>query len=763
MISWNRAWLIGFLLLVSIGLSRAGSRPALAHAILVGSDPAPNSIVNRPPQEIWLLFSEPVEPAFSDIAVFSQSGQRLETGDLRVANADQTALVVTLAPPPTGTYLVSWRVLSSVDGHTTSGTFPFGVGVATLSGQVGSTVSAAQPPTLLSSGGRWLTLTGLILFLGVFAFRLFVWYPLGPELRLGLLTGPFDLQFNRRSLVLGSIGLGLLGLGLFFTFLNQSGQYDLFESDKARLWLGTRFGSMWFVRVGLTLLASLYLLYLFRLAPGQSVTAQLNGVGLALALGLAVTVALVSHSAALSGDEALLALLADGTHLLAAGVWLGGLGQLGLALWLARSLPAEARTGLSWGLILNFSAMAATAVGLLLLSGGYLAWQHLGSWTLLFGTAYGLTLLLKLALAVPVFGIAALNLIWLKPRLQPGLASRQTAYWQNHFTSLTLAETFFTLLVLVASSYLTDLQRGLDAPLLTGAAGKVQFETTADDLTVGLSLEPGQVGQNLFEVLLRNEAGQTVSQTRDVDLRFTYLGQSIGPATATANPLGQGRYQVEGGYISLVGAWQIEVAVRRPDRFDVFAPFRMEAGLNGAIRSAGQTTWLEEATRFLNQSGGSITGLSLIGLALLWVFLAQRAANRDWQLLPLLLPGFMALWVGGWQLYTFYEEFTPAKFTTNPILPDSSSIARGQQLYEANCVPCHGPEGLGDGELAGNFNPPPANFTAGHTDSHPDGDVYYWISQGIESSAMPPFGQQLSEADIWHLVNYIRRLSRQLP
>ena len=760
--SW-RSWLV---ILSGLIMIWTGAQNILAHAILVSADPEPNGIVNAPPEEIWIRFSEPVEPAFSEIAVFSQSGQRIDRGDLTPANEDNTTLIVTLPPLAEGTYLVSWRVLSSVDGHTTSGTFPFGVGVGELSGDVGAVSSSAQQPTLFSAGGRWLTVTGVVLFLGMFTFYLFVWGPLWVDTEPSGSEIGLQQTVNRNGLKIGAVGLGLLGLGLLAIFVSQSTQYDLLNSENARSWLGTRFGAMWFIRSGLTLGAVLYLIYLFRVVDDSNVAGWLWGLGLAFATGLALTISLVSHSAALASDEALLALVVDLAHVLAASVWGGGLLQLGLGLWLVRRQPPETRRRLNWQMVFNFSTLAAIAVGVLLLSGGYLAWQHVGSWTLLFGTAYGLTLLTKIGLALPVFGIAASNLLWIKPRLDAALdapdpeTSRGLQKW---FARLAQIETFFVLLVLIATGYLTDLQRGLDAPLLTNEPGRVLFQERADDLEVRLGLEPALVGQNSFEITLKDQAGQPVESAEEVSLRFTFLGQSMGTATTEAIHLGGGRYQAEGGYVSLVGPWQVEVTIRRPNTFDTFAPFRMEAGLNGAIRQFGRPSFLERLTKFLTQSGGSITGLGLILFALGWVFLAREAAQQDWQLLPLLLPGFVALWVGGLQLYTFYDEFTPAKFATNPILPDSGSIARGRQLYETNCAPCHGPQGLGDGEAAANIYPPPANFASGHTASHPDGDVFYWIKEGIADSAMPAFEDHLSEEDIWNLVNYIRRLSNAQP
>ena len=242
-------------------------------------------------------------------------------------------------------------------------------------------------------------------------------------------------------------------------------------------------------------------------------------------------------------------LLVDFAHMMAASVWAGGLLLFGLILALSRRLPPDSRLWLHSGLILNFSTLAAGAVGILLLSGGYLAWQHVGSWTLLFGTAYGLALLTKIGLALPAFGIAAINLLIIKPRLVASadavdegqvVDAEAAPVWSTRFTRLAQVEVIFALLVLVVAGYLTDLQRGVDAPLLTDEPGKVLFEEGADDLSVILSLEPALVGQNTFEVFLQDEAGQPIVDAGEVSFRFTFLGQSMGTATAEAVHLGQG-------------------------------------------------------------------------------------------------------------------------------------------------------------------------------------------------------------------------------
>jgi putative copper resistance protein D len=52
----------------------------------------------------------------------------------------------------------------------------------------------------------------------------------------------------------------------------------------------------------------------------------------------------------------------------------------------------------------------------------------------------------------------------------------------------------------------------------------------------------------------------------------------------------------------------------------------------------------------------------------------------------------------------------------------------------------------------------PADLTAPHTSDHTSGDLFWWITHGL-GLAMPAFGDRLSPAERWDLVNFVRSLT----
>lgn len=101
---------------------------------------------------------------------------------------------------------------------------------------------------------------------------------------------------------------------------------------------------------------------------------------------------------------------------------------------------------------------------------------------------------------------------------------------------------------------------------------------------------------------------------------------------------------------------------------------------------------------------------------------------------------------------------------TNPLAGDATATAEGEVIYARECQRCHGAEGRGDGEDAGDYtDPPPADFTAAHTADWTDGYLFWRVTEGGRNntfkSGMPAFESDLSEDDRWRVITYIQTLA----
>lgn len=101
-----------------------GVSAAEAHATLDRAEPSAGSTVETAPREITLWFTETLEPAFSTVEVRDAEGAKVDQGK---AQTSATVMRIGVKPLAPGTYKVHWRA-STVDTHTTQGSFSFYVG-----------------------------------------------------------------------------------------------------------------------------------------------------------------------------------------------------------------------------------------------------------------------------------------------------------------------------------------------------------------------------------------------------------------------------------------------------------------------------------------------------------------------------------------------------------------------------------------------------------------------------------------------------------
>jgi mono/diheme cytochrome c family protein len=103
-------------------------------------------------------------------------------------------------------------------------------------------------------------------------------------------------------------------------------------------------------------------------------------------------------------------------------------------------------------------------------------------------------------------------------------------------------------------------------------------------------------------------------------------------------------------------------------------------------------------------------------------------------------------------------EPVPAEFAgqTNPLGPDAA--ADGAKVFQANCVPCHGPEGHGDGPAGQSLEPKPKNL--GVIQNIAGDDYLFWrISRGSPGTSMVAWDGILTDDQIWQVIAFIRTLT----
>jgi copper transport protein len=401
--SWvrRRALPAGACALVGLALPSSAS----AHAALLTATPGWGTQLGAMPHAVRLVFDEDVLPRYMRVAVVSTHGEDLA----EPPQVSGPVVIVPLRAAPIGSYTVRWRVVASSDGHTTEGAYSFGVGVKPLPPAPLSGVDVPVAPQLLA----WLQFLGVVLAGGVLTFRALVWAPaartLGgrdaPDARLAIWVG-----------VAGAVVALHAGLLAFLTGaypIVGGGLSSFVNSEIEPIRVGTHLGQAWTLTT-FAWLGVLGLLIAAWVTPRQR-EPLLAGTGV-LALGIALGFCWASHPE----SHGNLALVADYAHLVAGALWVGGLVALVMIAATTRSLPPPTREAVARACILRFSKLAVPAVAVVALAGVYLALRELPSPSALVSSNYGLTLLVKSAIALGALTLGGYHRRFVMPRLAAG-------------------------------------------------------------------------------------------------------------------------------------------------------------------------------------------------------------------------------------------------------------------------------------------------------------------------------------------------------
>ena len=433
----------------------------LAHAHLTRSEPTSGARLSASPASIRLWFSEAPELAFTKIRLFGADSSEIALGVVSRAPGQPLGVSAAIASPlAPGQYIVEWRT-AAADGHPSHGRFSFTV--LTPQGSMTPMTSPSAPTTgahtqmmqrhtqgqphamgSLDDGGlgaesiayvivRWVSFTALLALIGV---AVLYWLVLPGTVRLADSYGRGDsarairMTVSRRAAWLGVLASAALAIADIARLYVQSSAIHgvagaMNHAMLQEMVTQTTWGSAWLLQAVTAVVAVVALAAAMRGPAGAARRAAVPwAIATTAILVLAFTPALGGHAAA-PPRLTTLAVVADALHVLGAGGWLGTLLALvTVAVPAVLATSSVERGGIVADFINAFSPPALGFASLVVLTGVFAGWLHIGSLAALWNSSYGKTLLLKVALLVPVLGTGAYNWRRVRPRLGDVAAAR---------------------------------------------------------------------------------------------------------------------------------------------------------------------------------------------------------------------------------------------------------------------------------------------------------------------------------------------------
>jgi len=505
-----------------------------AHAVVRGSDPPAGASLERPPRRVLLTFTEAPDPTLSSIQVLDASGRAVGAGRTAAVPGRPLQLQASVGKLGDGTYAVSWRTVSRVDGHVTRGAFAFSVGVGVAAPAANpAAATATSAPSALGLAGRWALYWGLALLLGAATTGLLV---LGG--RLPAAAPP------------------LLGAGLVLAVGGLAA-----EALAERSAVGVPMGALVAAGPGRALVREAAAL-LLAIAAVRVLLARPHSRAALAAVGLAATAAMGAHAAGghAAGQSGLRAadLLVQWAHLVAVGGWIGGL------VWLLAGLRGRDRPE-QVAAVVRFSRLAPLAVAVVAVTGLTRATEEVGSPQRLLATGFGRVLLVKAGLVAVLLALAAVNRYRVVPALAAGVGALATLR-RTVRSELAVAGP-----VLLAAALLSQLPPA--AFVTTGAARQpappaavvVSGNDYATSVRLTLTVTPGLAGLNTFTAHLVDYDTQAPVPAGRVALRFALPARpDLGASTLELARVGDGLWRGRGTMLSLRGSWSLTVLVQAP-------------------------------------------------------------------------------------------------------------------------------------------------------------------------------------------------------
>lgn len=593
--SWNLS-LVGVGIVVALF---AFSMPnSFAHPVYVKSTPQAFQSVAASPSEVSVFFTEPIELKYSKISVIGPDGSEVSKNDPHNVGGDTASLGISLQPGlPDGTYTVSTKVLSAVDGHSVDNAFTFGVGLSTkLSG---SAPEEQQTQNLLSIPevvSRYPGMIGQVMIVGGAFATLWLWKPIARVRWLSDAIAQKKVVIDRAMLKFVIIGVVLVlasGVAMIVVQANSIG-------GNIQDAVATKFGNVWLSRMLQSAILAVIAFTIYRKIVRKNTSPQRSEMLAILILGFAilVTSSLTAHAAATSQISAI---VLDFFHDSAAAIWIGGLMLLGfVAAPRILEIADEKVKATSISLLIpRFSIIVVVILGVVAITGPLLLYSIENDLSLTIASIYGKFLIVKLSLAGVMLAMGAYSQFAVQKKAVSVVASGGggggdgTSMIQTkgpnlkHFGKFLKIEAAVGIGLLLMVSFMANSsvpsgqfpayenqrQLALASASADTAGGQsndtsgqaapittdfVQTAYVNNGSKIKIAISPFDVGQNNFKISFIGRDGMPVASIDSATIKMTQIEQAIGPITVDTKKQSDGVFTSNASF-GVSGNWDVTI------------------------------------------------------------------------------------------------------------------------------------------------------------------------------------------------------------
>jgi len=222
----------------------------------------------------------------------------------------------------------------------------------------------------------------------------------------------------------------------------------------------------------------------------------------------------------------------------------------------------------------RFSTLALWTVLALVVAGVALAVAGSdASWSALVSTTWGRLILTKAALT----GVVVLIAAWNRRVLVPSFvgATHDGAHDgpddgernRHRLLSTVRVEALAIVVILVLTGVVTNVTPARDVPPAATATDTIE---AIDGGSVRLEVRPGRVGTNTLSATYLTPRGEPLDVGQTLTMEFSLPAEGLAPITRRATAVSTGRFEFEGGELSLPGTWTVTLTAR----LDVFTEAR---------------------------------------------------------------------------------------------------------------------------------------------------------------------------------------------